>query len=194
MIGAIVPAAGRSTRMGRPKLLLRLGGETVIARVVTALKAGGAERAIVVAPPANSAEGPEIASEAARAGAEVVVPQTRPAEMRDSIELGLTALARGDRVERVLLVPGDTPGVTPELVSRLLECAAHSPGSIVVPRCDGRRGHPVVIPWNIARTIPELPEGLGVNALAGKHPERVLELAVAEADVVADLDTLDDLR
>ena len=40
MIAAVVPAAGRSERMGRPKLLLRLDGETVIARVVTALARG----------------------------------------------------------------------------------------------------------------------------------------------------------
>ena len=49
---------------------------------------------IVVAPPADAAEGPAVAAEARRAGAEVVVPPTRPAEMRDSIELGLEALAR----------------------------------------------------------------------------------------------------
>ena len=36
MIAAVIPAAGLSARMGRPKLLLKLGTETVISRVVTA--------------------------------------------------------------------------------------------------------------------------------------------------------------
>jgi len=194
MIAAVVPAAGRSERMGRPKLLLRLDGETVIARVVTALREGGAERVIVVVPPADSGEGSEIASESVRAGAEVYVPQIRPVAMRDSIELALAVLARGAPVERVLISPGDTPGITPDLVARLLECAARWPESIIVPCCERRRGHPVVLPWDIAALVPTLPAGLGVNALAGRHPDRLVELAVPSPDLIADLDTPDDLR
>ena len=53
-IAAIVPAAGRSERMGRPKLILPIGGATVIARVVAALRQGGAEPVVVVAPPAEA--------------------------------------------------------------------------------------------------------------------------------------------
>ena len=77
--------------MGRPKLLLPLGGATLIEGVVTALRLGGADRVIVVAPPADSPEGPAIAAASARAGAEVLSPETRPAEMRLSVELGLAA-------------------------------------------------------------------------------------------------------
>ena len=64
MIAAVVPAAGRSARMGRAKLLLPIDGTTIIARVVTALRRGGADRVIVVAPPADAPEGPAIAAEA----------------------------------------------------------------------------------------------------------------------------------
>ncbi len=194
MIAAVVPAAGRSERMGRPKLLLRLDGETVIARVVTALRAGGADRVIVVAPPVDSAEGPALESESKRAGAEVLVPRARPAAMRDSIELGLEALARGAPVERVLVAPGDSLGITADLVARLLECAARFPASIVVPCCEGRRGHPLVLPWDLATLVPTLPAGIGVNALASRLANRLVEMAVLNPDLVADLDTPDDLR
>ena len=194
MIAAVVPAAGLSERMGRPKLLLRLGGETVIARVVTALRAGGADRVLVVAPPADSAEGPALESESKRAGAEVLVPRARPATMRDSIELGLVALARGAPVERVLVAPGDSPGITADLVAQLLECAARSPESIVVPCCEGRRGHPLVLPWDLATLVPTLPAGSGVNALVRRFPNRLVEMAVPNPDLVADLDTPDDLH
>jgi molybdenum cofactor cytidylyltransferase len=193
MIAAVVPAAGRSVRMGRPKLLLKLHGEPVIARVVRSLREGGAQRVIVVAPPEDSPEGPEIASESARAGADVIIPPARPATMRDSIELGLAALARYGRIERVLLTPGDTPGMTADLVRRLLQHAAGSPESIIVPRFESRRGHPIVVPWDIAASVPTLPEGLGVNALADRHPDRLVELPVSKANLVADLDTPDDL-
>ena len=47
-VAAIVPAAGLSTRMGRPKLLLPFGGEPLIVRVVNALRQGGAAPVVVV--------------------------------------------------------------------------------------------------------------------------------------------------
>ena len=40
---AVVPACGHSTRMGRPKLALPLGGLTVIERIVSTLRDGGVE-------------------------------------------------------------------------------------------------------------------------------------------------------
>jgi len=114
--------------------------------------------------------------------------------MRDSIERGLEALARGAPVERVLVAPGDSPGITRDLVARLLECAARWPESIVVPCFEGRRGHPIVLPWDIAALVPTLPAGSGVNALVGRFADRLIELAVPNPDLVADLDTPDDLR
>ena len=147
----------------------------------------------MVAPPADAAEGPAIAAEARRAGAEVVVPPTRPAEMRDSIELGLERLARHGAPERVLLTPGDYPGITAEVVARLVEYAARMPDRIVIPSHNGRRGHPIVLPWTIAAQIRSLPAGAGVNALVAQHADSVVELDVASSEIVADLDTPDDL-
>jgi molybdenum cofactor cytidylyltransferase len=194
MIAAIVPAAGRSLRMGQPKLLLELDGQTVIFRVVTALLAGGAERVVVVAPPADSPEGPALASESARGGAEVVVPPTRPAEMRESIERALDVLVQGPQPRLVLLTPGDSPGISPVLVARLLESAARSPGNLVIPRHGSRRGHPIALPWDVAAEIRTLPAGLGVNALVARQAARIVEVVVADPNAVADLDTPEDLR
>jgi molybdopterin converting factor small subunit len=114
--------------------------------------------------------------------------------MRDSIELGLGILERGTPPQRVLLAPGDAPGITRDLVARLLARAALSPESIVVPCCEGRRGHPIVVPWSLAVLVRSLPAGLGVNALVSRHQHRVVEMPVASADLIADLDTPDDLR
>ena len=159
MIAAVIPAAGLSTRMGRPKLLLKLGKETVIGQVVSALRHGGVNRVIVTAPPADAAEGPAVATEARLAGAEVVVPQIRPKEMRDSIELALETLARGDPPDRVLLTPGVSPGIRSDLVVNLLEVAEGSPERIIIPCFEGHRGHPIVLPWTVAAGDPISPSG-----------------------------------
>ena len=65
MIAALVLAAGRSVRMGRPKLLLSLAdGRSMLAHVVGLWKAGGAEPVLVVM---SAEEG--VAEEAERTGA-----------------------------------------------------------------------------------------------------------------------------
>jgi molybdenum cofactor cytidylyltransferase len=192
MIAAVVPAAGRSLRMGRPKLTLPVGGVPLISRVVTALRGGGAETVVVVAPPLDEPAAVQLADEARRAGAEVVVPDSAPPDMRASVELGLACLGQGRLPVMILLAPGDSPGLSPALVARLIGQARDHPESIVVPAVHGRRGHPVALPWSLATEIRQLPIGLGVNALLVANASRVFELEVDDPGAVADLDTPDD--
>jgi molybdenum cofactor cytidylyltransferase len=181
--------------MGRPKLLVTIGGVTLIARVANALRAGGADRVIVVVPPADSAEGPAILAEAQGAGAEVIVPLKRPSEMRESIELALARLADDEPPPRwVILTPADCPGITPQLVAALCDQAAREPARLIIPVARGRRGHPIFLPWGLAAEIPSLPPGAGVNLLVSTHASRLTELTVSSADICADLDTPADLR
>ena len=192
MIAAVVPAAGRSLRMGKPKMLLLFDGQPLIARVVTALRDGGADRVVVVVPPAHSAEGPAVAAAAAAAGADVVAPQKRPAEMRHSIEIGIEALAGPPSPEHVRLAPGDAAGITPWVVIRLLAESARYPNAIVVPRRRINRGHPIVLPWAVAADVKSLPVGKGVNALLAGGTVGVIEVSVTESGIAEDIDTPED--
>jgi molybdenum cofactor cytidylyltransferase len=194
MIAAVVPAAGRSERMGRPKLTLTLGGETVIARVVAALRAGGADPVVVVVPPTDAPGATMLAGEAEEAGAVVVVPPERPIDMRASFEHGLDRLARGPAPEAVLLAPADSPGITSGLVARVIDGVRGAPGSIIVPTVGGRRGHPIALPWDLAQEVRGLPLGAGINALVALHAAEVVAIEVADEGAVADLDTPEDYR
>src|SRR5438093_812240 len=88
VIFAVVPAAGLSARMGRPKLALPLGDRTVLAHVVGALKAGGVEHVVV----AIGQHVPELALIAKAAGAEVCRLSEPTADMRATVEHGLSWL------------------------------------------------------------------------------------------------------
>lgn len=192
MIAAIVPAAGRSERMGRPKLILPIAGATVIARVVSALRTGGVIHVIVVTPPADSPGAAVLGREAAAAGAVVVVPAERPADMRGSFEFGLQTLEDGPRPAAVLLVPADSAGITPELVALVLEQSRALPSAIVIPTFQGKRGHPIALPWAMALLVRGLPFGAGINALIALHAADVFEIEVDHEGAVADLDTPED--
>jgi molybdenum cofactor cytidylyltransferase len=193
MIAAVVPAAGKSERMGQPKLLLKLDGQTLLARVVSALRAGGVRRVIVVTPPAEKPESAALAAAAEQAGAEIIVPPTQPAEMRTSVELAIERLARDLPPRHIVLTPADSPGITADLVARLLEAADCFRTHIVVPSCGARRGHPVVLPWPAVVQVSALPQGMGVNALLHRLKDQVLELHVSSSEIAGDIDTPEDL-
>ncbi len=193
MIAAVVPAAGHSQRMGRPKLILPVGGQTVIARVVSALRAAGAAPVVVIPPPADAAGAVALHGEAEAAGALLVVPVERPPDMRASVQHGLSFLGRHDvPPSTVLIVPADSPGLNPSLVGRVMAEARANPGAIVVPVSGGKRGHPIALPWSLAITLPTLPAGVGVNALVALHGAKVVEIEVSDRGAVDDLDTPED--
>jgi molybdenum cofactor cytidylyltransferase len=196
MIVALVPAAGQSRRMGQPKLLLPVGGKTLIAHVVTALRQGGADIVLVVAPPPDEPGAAGIQREAAGQGATVIAPPAPTTDMRATIEVGLDWLKRqpGRAPASLLLAPADSPGMTSQLVSQVIDQARAHPGAIVIPTFDGERGHPLFMPWQVATQIPDLPAGTGVNALLADPSQQVHPFEVQEPGTLADLDTPEDYR
>lgn len=192
MTFALLPAGGHSTRMGRSKLALPLGRLTVLEHAVAALRRGGVDRVLVVVGP----HAPELAPLAAAAGAEVLPLTEATADMRATVERGLRHLEEcshpGPEVPW-LLCPADHPALEPAVVRQLLEArrdaAAHS---IVVPTFGGRRGHPVLIDWRHVPGMRALPPGLGLNVYLRQQGPVTLELSVASAGVLCDLDTPED--
>ena len=74
MMPAVVLAAGASSRMGRPKALLRAGDRSFVARVLNALQAGGAASAVVVVRPGT----PDLIAEVAAARFGRAIENPRP--------------------------------------------------------------------------------------------------------------------
>ena len=193
MIVAIVPAAGQGSRMGRPKLTLSLGGATVIARVVSALREGGIEQVFVVTPPSNEPDSRELGTEASRAGATILLTEIRPIDMRGSVEHALAHVERTiPETTWIVLTPADAPGITAAVIALLVKAARIHPEAIVAPIFAGKRGHPIVMPWRLAVEIRDLPAGVGVNALLKRHEEAIREIAVGDDSILDDLDTPED--
>jgi CTP:molybdopterin cytidylyltransferase MocA len=190
MTFAIVPACGHSARMGRPKLALPLGDETVLGRVVAALRGGGVERVLVVVGP----HVPELVPLAHATGADVLALTEPTADMRETVERGLARLEDRHAPQSEdwwALAPGDSPAITSEVVRQLLAAADES-RSVVVPVFGGRRGHPVLLRWSHVSGIRAMPKERGVNAYLRRVAGETRELPVADAGILADLDTPED--
>jgi molybdenum cofactor cytidylyltransferase len=180
---AVVPAAGLSARMGRPKLGLPLGESTVLARVVQSLRGGGVDVVLVVAGP----HVPELIAISESAGAQTLHLDSATADMRATVQAGLDWIEEKHHPKSDdlwMLCPGDCPTISNSTVDRLLRTVSNT---IVVPTVDGRRGHPVRFLWGHVAGIAALPAHLGINSFVQSQP--VDEVAVDDAGILVDVDT-----
>jgi len=185
---AIVPAAGYSRRMGRPKLLLPFGDGTVISRVLSVLQRGGVAHAVVVVRPDDD----DLRTEVLACGAVAVSPGHPPPAMRHSVEFGLGYVAETympNAADGWLLSPADHPLLDERLLADLLARWHAGDCRILVPVHQGRRGHPVLFRWELAGQVATLPPDCGINELLRRNAADVRELAVADPAIFLDLDT-----
>ncbi len=188
---AIVPAAGRSVRMGRPKLLLPVGDSTVIGRLLDVLQHPAVVATAVVVRPDD---GP-LRHAVDNAGAWAIVPEHPPLEMRQSVEYAINRLKtryspRQD--DGWLLAPADHPLLDPEVFSAIVGRWERGDCRVLVPTCTGRRGHPLIFRWSLVDEVQALPADQGLNQLVHRHASDVTEFETGSPAVVVDLDTPDD--
>jgi molybdenum cofactor cytidylyltransferase len=186
-IEGILLAAGESRRMGFPKPLLRIEGETFIART-TAAMLGAVERLIIV----TGAHRERVRAAIGQNGRVITVdnPNWHLGQL-SSIKTGLAALTADS--DAVVVHLADHPLVKPETVRSLVEEHKRTHQPIVVARHDGRRGHPVLFGRSTFGEILAAPENQGARVVVNADPGRVVYLDVDDPGVVLDLDTPADL-
>jgi len=195
---AVVPAAGASRRMGRPKLLLPYGdgGGTVLGAVVAALRAGGAAPVVVVAAAADAELRRWCAEAEEAAGLLVALNPVPERGMLSSILEGLAALGGAGELARrgatLLVSPGDLPGLRPETVAELLRRRRAAGAGLAVPVWRGRRGHPLAVAPALIQEIAGLDPARGLRHLLDRHAGELLRVEADDPGCVADLDTPED--
>jgi molybdenum cofactor cytidylyltransferase len=189
MILAVVPAAGKSTRMGRPKLILPFGGKTILGQTLEALRHSVVEHTVVVTGPDSAQLAPIVRA----AGAEVLALAAETPDMRATLEKGLEFLQSKYRPaahDWLVVTPADHPLIGSDTVSHLVVAISRSSNrTIAVPTFRGKRGHPLLLVWRHVEEIRGLPEGVGLDAYLRQHDESVLEVPVASAGIGCDVDT-----
>jgi molybdenum cofactor cytidylyltransferase len=187
-VAGVIMAAGRSARMGSPKALLDAGGVSFLARILNALREGGASPLLVVV---ADLAGP-IAEEASDHGGEVVLNPDPSEGPISSLRAGLRALS--PEVAAVLLCPVDHPLFGPSTARTLIQGFLEARPPLLVPVFQGRRGHPVLLGREV---FPELLEGNlpeGARTVVRRYLQERLQVPVDDPGILVDIDTPDDYR
>lgn len=183
--GAIILAAGRSSRAGGAnKLLSQLGRTTVLGTTLTAVARLRADATLVVTGHAADKVG-AIASEA---GATIVNNPAHQDGMGTSIACGIAGLPDG--CDFALICLGDMPFVRKETYQALRAAASRAAGpAIYVPCFHGKRGHPVLWHRHFFSDLKALDADTGGKALMRLHADKVIEVPVDDPGILIDLDT-----
>lgn len=186
---AVLPAAGASRRMGRPKPLLPFGpsgDSTLVGSVVAALRGGGVQEIVLVTAPGDD----DLRAWAREAGVTAAVNPDPERGMLSSIQAGVAAL--GGTGVLLLVSPADLPNLRAETVALLLRRMLEAGAPLAVPVHQGRRGHPLAIAPALIPEIGTLDPAIGLKQLRDRHEAGLLEVEVEDAGVVEDVDTPED--
>lgn len=185
-VAGIVLAAGASSRMGRPKMLVPIGARTLVSTVVGALLDADLPRVVVVLGcDADGIRRQARLPEDARL--RLTVNEEWASGMASSLRRGLEEC--GD-AGAALVALGDQAGLTAERVGRIVD--GWRPGIRLVVPVNGRRaGHPVLFDRSLWPELRALTGDVGGRDVVKRH---LAEAALVTAGPLADLDTEEDLR
>jgi molybdenum cofactor cytidylyltransferase len=179
VIAGIILAAGASSRMGTPKALLDYRGETFLDRLIRVL---GALCDPVIVVLGHHADEIRVA---AHGRARFVV---NPDPSRGQLSSLKTALAEVPiEAEGFLFMPVDCPAAEPETV-RLVVDSLQEKALLVIPRFEGRRGHPVCARRELIAEFLALPAEGQAKEVVRRHVDRTYYLDTFDAGVLSDID------
>ena len=185
IIAAIIPAAGLSSRFdGANKLVQPLGVFSIVQHVVQAAKSTGCHSIIVV----TGYEAQSVRQALRDEPVQVVHNEMFEAGMGASISAGVKEA--GD-VDGYLIWPADMPLIKPSSAAAVID--EFDPAAIVVPICDGKRGHPVLFPATFRVPLEGLTHQNGARSILNANADSIKEIEIADSGIHCDIDNREDL-
>lgn len=180
MISAVVLAAGMSRRMGKPKLLLKLGDHTVIEEVVNNVTNSQVCETIVVLGPHQQHFKDLLSNYNVK-----FVYNPRYAEGQGtSVSVGTAAVSLCSL--GIIYLLGDQPLITTKLINNLLHHFINKQSLILRP---AGSGNPTIFHTKLKRELMQLSGDVGGKQLIAKYVDQVTTIPGDYKFASLDIDT-----
>jgi len=188
MINAIILAAGRSKRMGKPKPLLRFNDQTFLEHIISVLKHSEVDRITVVL----GAEADKITQSADLSGTNIVINKDYQKGQLSSLTAEIKESP--EDTEAILICLVDNPFITEEVVNKIVQTFKETNNPIIVPVFDKERGHPTLFSKSLFHELLNAPEDKGARHVLYSNEDKVLELEVSGRGILIGINTEDDYK
>jgi len=185
MIVAVVLSAGESSRMGRPKALLPIDGQTFIERIVAALKQTKVGKIIVIL----GHNFRELEAKISHLPVQILINTDYRQGQLSSLQLAVRDLQADADCDGMLVHLVDHPYLAPALVQEMIRRFYETKKRIIVPRYHGKRGHPVIFSNTLFGELLSAPMAEGAKAVVNAHRAETLEIDTQEEGIAVDIDT-----
>lgn len=190
-VGAIILAAGMSKRMGKPKLLLSLGGKPLFRYSVNTAAAAGLKPIVLV----GGKHIEELRKHTSDL-TEIEIIENRDYEsgMASSLKAGIQALK--GRTDAVFVFLADQPFVPPIVITKLLETYDQyrkEDVRIFRPKYNNVLGHPVLFDAELFDEFEQIQGDEGGKSIVQKHHSSLMAVPFENSEWGIDIDTTEDL-
>ena len=181
MVSGVILASGFSKRMGKDKLLLKLGHITIIEKVIRAAVESLLNEVILV-----------YRRETIKTIADAYHIKTVKNEEADkgqsaSVIKGANAADPGS--DALIFMVGDQPFLNSNTINHLIHWHFKTPGHIIVPTYDGHRGNPVLFPSSFIGELLKIQGDKGGRTIIDTAGDHVTEVKIEQPEIGYDIDT-----
>jgi len=189
MITAIILAAGKSKRMGQPKMLLPWGKGTLISNVISIFQKAGLDNILVVTGAAKE----QVEGAISHLDVKTVFNRNfEDGEMLSSIQCGIRAVS--NQTEAILIGLGDQPQVRAGSVRMVCDTFRMTESNLVVPSHQLKRGHPWLVARPLWKELLLLDPTKTTRSFLNSHKNDIHYVIVDDEGILADLDTPEDYQ
>ena len=185
-LSAIILAAGQSKRMGYPKALLQFGEKTFIETIYDNLSECGIKDIIIILGGDANIIKKNIHNK------KIVINKKYPDGQLSSFQAGLKTLATSS--EGVILTLIDQPQINVHIMQKIISCFKKYPDNIIIPTCNGERGHPTIFPKSIFFEIMNTPTSLSTSFIIKNNAALVKEVELNDERILKNFNTKQDLQ
>ncbi len=165
--------------MGRLKQLLPLAAKPAIVLCLDAITEAGITDIVVVL-----GQQAGLIRDIINTSVKTALNEDPHSEMAESVRIGLRAINAD--ADAVVVCLADHPLVSPDTLKAMIAAHAREPGRLIIPRFEGKKGHPCLFPVDILRDIYTQAT---LRQIVESHPEALFFLDVSDDGVVLDMDT-----
>ena len=192
-IHAMILAAGQSSRMGQPKLMLPYGDGVILDSVIEAVLESSVDDLVIIGTPQIAewleCELPEDCA--------VITNDDPESGMLTSVQIGLCCMQEefaASTADGVMVLLGDQPQVSGGTITTCAEAfrLPRNPPGILIATYRGCRGHPTIFRTDLLEEIEDWFEDRRLSDLARTHPETVRELPITSGPMPLDINTMED--
>lgn len=184
-MNAIILASGFSKRMGKNKLLMTIGEEVILQRVIREIKKSRIKNIILVAREES------VINLGIKEGITVVKNDFAILGQSYSIKLGL---AKVDLNNNFMFFCGDQPFIDSNSINKLIDFSFKFKESIIIPRVIDKIGSPIIFPKYLKGELELLEGDVGGKEVIKNNQNKVKYVDLDNELFLQDIDTLEDYK